>query len=370
MPLIDLKAQYDVLRARIDANIARVLDHQQFILGPEVDELIEGLAARTGARHVIPVASGSDALKIPLMAAGIGEGDAVFVPSFTFVATAEVAAELGATPVFVDIDPSTFTIDPDDLEDRVERTRRDTSLRPRAVIPVDLFGHPADYADLNDRAARHGLMVVADAAQSFGASSNGRPVGALAEVTATSFYPSKALGGYGDGGCIFTDDSSRAEAMSSIARHGLDPSGAAVNIGLNSRLDTLQAAVLLAKLGVFDDELKARQRIADFYDAELRAVVDVPPPFEAGTHAHSVYSIMSDHRDRVREVLSGDGISTAVYYATPLHLQPAYARYGEGPGSLPNTERASQRSLSLPMHPYLDEDTVRRICQSVTRALT
>lgn len=371
VPLIDLGAQYNVLHTEIDARIRRVLQHQQFILGPEVEELEHALAECTGARHVVSVASGSDALKIPLMAEGIGRGDAVFVPAFTFVATAEVVAELGATPVFVDIDPATFNMDPDQLEKCVEQTRKDTSLRPRVVIPVDLFGRPADYPAINRFAGQEGLLVVADAAQSFGASLDDRRVGTLADVASTSFYPSKTLGGYGDGGCVFTDDLERAEAMESIARHGFDRRGeSVVNIGMNSRLDTLQAAILLAKLGVLEDELRSRRAMAGYYDDRLRDLVDLPAPYQAGIDARSIYPILTDRRDRIRQVLADAGIATAVYYPTPLHLQPAYTRFGEGPGSFPVSERICGQILALPLHPYLEEATVDRICSTIREALS
>ncbi len=370
VPLIDLRAQHEALRDRIEARIRKVLEEARFILGPEVDELEKALADFTGASHAIAVASGTDALKIPLMAAGIGPGDAVFVPAFTFVATSEVVAVLGASPVFVDIDPLTLNMDPHHLHGQVKRTRSDGGLRPRAVIAVDLFGRPADYPGLIDCAASHGLLVIADAAQSFGASIGNRRVGTLAPVTATSFYPSKTLGGYGDGGCIFTDDSERAEMMRSIQRHGYDAGGPlVVNIGTNSRLDTLQAAVLLAKLEVFQDELEARQRIADIYSSELQGAVETPEPFNEGTRAWSIYPVLSDRRDRLHKALADEGIATGIYYATPLHLHPAYERYGEGPGSLPVSENVCKRILALPMHPYLDDPTVRRICRAITQEL-
>lgn len=369
-PLVDLKTQYISLRPRIDARIHQVLSEGRYILGPEVAELEAALARFSGARHAICVASGTDALKIALMAEGIGPGDAVFVPSFTFVATAEAVADLGAAPVFVDIDENTFNIDSEDLCRCVEAVQRDGGLRARAVIAVDLFGLPADYAAINRVAGRHGLFVLADAAQSFGGSAKGRRVGCLAPVTATSFYPSKPLGCYGDGGCILTDDDGRAEIIRSMRGHGLGPDGrSAIHVGVNSRLDTLQAAILLAKLEVFEDELKARERTAQYYGAELDGVVTIPTHPAGFASVWAAYAIQVPDRDGVQDALARAGVATAVYYSTPLHLHPAYARYGKGPGSLPVCERVSRRILSLPMHPYLDDAAAGLICRTVTGAL-
>jgi dTDP-4-amino-4,6-dideoxygalactose transaminase len=305
------------------------------------------------------------------MTGGIGPGDAVFVPSLTFVATAEVVAVLGATPVFVDIDENTLNMDPAHLEQQVERTVRESELQPRAVIPVDLFGRPADYPSLNDCAERNRLLVVADAAQSLGARSGDARVGALAPISATSFYPSKTLGGYGDGGCVFTDDDRVAEVIRSIQRHGYEAGGPEiVTIGINSRLDTMQAAILLAKLEVFQDELGARRRVAEAYDQALKDYVDVPAPYLKGEAAWSVYCIQSDKRDMLRQTLGAQGIASVAYYATPIHLQPAYLAYGGGKGSLPVTERAAERLLALPMHAYLDEASQQRVCSAIIGALS
>lgn len=261
--MVDLKAQYARLKPAIDARIARVLDHGQFILGPEVEELEEALAARAGARHCVTVSSGTDALLAALMADGVGSGDAVFVPAFTFPATAEVVCLLGASPVFVDVDPRSFNVDPDDLDRRITETVQKADLRPRAVIAVDLYGLPADYARLGEICETHDLFLLADAAQSFGAALNGRPVGSLAPATAISFFPAKPLGGYGDGGAILTDDDARAALYRSIRAHGKGSAKYEIErVGLNARLDTIQAAILLAKLEAFDDELAARERVA------------------------------------------------------------------------------------------------------------
>ncbi len=371
VPLVDLEAQYLSLRPRIDARVHKVLSEGRYILGPEVEELEKALARFSGVRHAICVASGTDALKIALMAEGIGPGDAVFLPAFTFVATAEVVAGLGAAPVFIDIDKKTLNIDPDDLCRCVEQVRRAGGLQARAVIAVDLFGLPTDYTTINEIAGRYGLFVLADAAHSFGGSVRGYRVGGLAPVTATSFYPSKPLGCYGDGGCVLTDDDSRAKIIRSIHRHGFGSDGhSAIHVGVNSRLDTLQAAILLAKLEVFEDELKARERVAHYYGSELGSVVTVPSCPAGFSSAWAVYAILVRDRNSVREALAQAGAATAVYYSTPLHLHPAYASYGNGPGSLPVCERISKQIVSLPMHPYLDEATAGLICQTVIRALS
>ena len=370
IPLVDLDAQLAVLRGSIEKRLKTVLDQGQFILGPEVAELEQALAELTGARHAIAVASGTDALQLALMAGGVGPGDAVFVPSLTFVATAEVVALLGATPVFVDVESRTLNMDPGHLEGQVERTAREGKLKPRAVIPVDLFGRPADYPRIAEIAEGAGLLVVADAAQSLGASQGDAQVGALAPLSATSFYPSKTLGGYGDGGCVFARDDGMADAIKSIHRHGYETGGPEiVNIGVNSRLDTMQAAILLAKLEGFQDELAARRRIAKSYNVALGAHVEVPSPYTAGEAAWSVYAIQSDHRDTLREALTAQQIASVAYYATPTHLQPAYRAYGAGEGSLPVTERAADRLLALPMHAYLDEAAQQRVCAAIIGTL-
>ncbi len=370
-PLVDLKAQSLALQPRIQARLCETLSACQFILGPEVEDLESELARFSGARHAICVASGTDALKISLMTERLGPGDAVLVPSFTFVATAEAVASLGATPVFVDIDKETFNLDPDDLLRRLDNLKGDRRLRPRAIIAVDLFGLPADYPAINEIAEHYGLLVVADAAQSFGGSVSGQRVGSLAPVTATSFYPSKPLGCYGDGGCMLTDDDERAEIMRSIHRHGVDSDGrTAIYVGMNSRLDTLQAAVLLAKLDVFEEELKARNHIAQCYGSKLCNIAGVPKWPTQFSSAWALYSILVRDRDKVRDALAHEGIATGIYYSVPLHLQPAYAGYGDGRGSLPVSEGVSEQILSLPMHPYLEEETIDRICRATVRALT
>ncbi|MFQ5985088.1 MAG: DegT/DnrJ/EryC1/StrS family aminotransferase, partial [Alphaproteobacteria bacterium] len=308
LPFVDLEAQYQRLRQAIDARLRAVLEHGRFILGPELAEFEEALAAHAGCRHAVGVASGSTALLIALMAEEVGPGDAVFLPSFTFTASAEVPLITGATPVFVDVHPRTFNIDPVDLERRIEETRAAGVLRPRAVIAVDLFGLPADYPALEEVTARHRLFLLADAAQSFGAELEGRRVGTLASVTAVSFFPSKPLGCYGDGGALLTDEQERAEVFRSIRDHGRGAEKYhVVRLGLNGRLDTLQAAILLAKLEVFDEELEAREALARHYDARLGGKVAVPLVVEGARSALAQYTILLHERDRVQAALARDG---------------------------------------------------------------
>ena len=364
---LDLAAQQarlgPALRTRLDA----VLAHCQFVLGPEVAELETRLAAFCGAAHCVGVSSGTDALQIAMMAEGIGPGDAVFLPAFTYTATAEVPLLLGATPVFVDVDPRTFQIDPDHLELSVRGTR----LRPRALVGVDLFGQPADWPALRRIAAAHGLFMIDDCAQSFGASLGGAMLGTLADATATSFFPSKPLGAFGDGGALFTQDPDRAALYRSLRSHG---EGAArydvLRTGMNGRLDTLQAAVLLAKLDVFPAELARRDAIARQYDAALSDVVTVPARVPDGVPAWAVYSVLlpqSASRDRMQASLRASGVPTAVYYPRPLHHQPAYASSHDGV-PLPVSEDLATRILALPIHPDLTDDDVARVCAAVKAA--
>lgn len=365
-----LKAQYARIKPEVARRIQTVLDHGQFILGPEVAELEAALAARAGAKHAIGVSSGTDALIMALMAEGIGAGDAVFVPSFTFTASAEVVLLLGATPVFVEVDARTFNIDTTDLDRRATEVAREGKLLPRAVISVDLFGQPADYGALEGLCRRHALFLIADAAQSYGARLGNRAVGALAPATAASFFPAKPLGAYGDGGALLTDDDERAAHYRSIRAHGKgDDKYDIVRLGLNARLDTLQAAILLAKLTVFDDELAARERLACFYDSRLRKAVEIPHRVPDAVSAWAQYCILIDRRDEVAKSLKEAGIPTAVYYPRPMHLQTAYARFGGGVGALPVSERLCERVLALPMNPYLDNAAAERVCTAVLKAV-
>ena len=366
---IDLRAQYRRLKGEIDAALTRVLEDGRFVMGPAVAELETQLAARAGVAHAVTCASGTDALQIALMAEGVGAGDAVFIPSFTFTATAEVVVLVGAEPVFVDVVEETYLIDPADLAAQVSRVAAEGRLVPRAVIAADLFGQAADYDALVPLAAERGMLLIDDAAQSFGGTSGGRPVGALAPATTTSFYPAKPLGCYGDGGALFTDDAARAGTWRSIRQHGQgEGKYDIVRIGLNSRFDTLQAAILLVKLSAFDAEIDARERVAGWYDAGLAGVAGLPGRLPARRSTWAQYTIRLAQRDEVRAALAAQAIPTAIHYPMPMHLQPAYRVWSEGPGSLPVSERLSRQVLCLPMHPDLDEATAMRIARAVRDA--
>jgi UDP-2-acetamido-2-deoxy-ribo-hexuluronate aminotransferase len=362
IPFVDLAAQYRRLGPEIDARIRAVLDHGRFIMGPEVAELEATLAEFAGVGHAVGVSSGTDALLMALMAENIGPGDAVFVPTFTFTATAEVVLLLGATPVFVDVDAHLFNIDPGDLERRIAEIDAAGELTSRAVIAVDLYGLPADYAALSVLCEARDLFLLADGAQSFGASLEGRPVGSLAAATATSFFPSKPLGCYGDGGALLTDDGVRAACYRSIRAHGKgDAKYDIVRLGLNARLDTLQAAILLAKLPHFAAEITARERVAAAYDAGLAGIVETPTRIAGAHSAWAQYTILHDARDALASALKDRGVPSMIYYPRPMHLQTAYAGFGAGEGSLPVAESLSGRVLSLPVHPDLAPETAERI---------
>lgn len=367
IPLIDIGAQYARLKDAIDARVHAVLDHGGFILGPELRELEAALAELGGVPHALGVASGTDALALPLIAAGIGPGDAVFMPSFSYVATATAVVETGAVPVFCDVEPGSLHLDPRDLE-RALDTLPD-ALTPRAVVPVDLFGVPADYAPIHEIAASRGLLVVADAAQSFGASRGGVPVGALAPVTATSFYPTKPLGCFGDGGAILTGDAAMADRLTALRVHGQRAGVTELERGLNSRLDTLQAAILLAKLDTFAADLDRRREIAALYDERLDGHVgrqEVPADAQ-GTVA--VYAILSPERDAIRAALTEAGIGSRIYYERPIHRMPAMAAYHRGAPDLPVSDRLCTEALALPVFPEMTDDDVGRVCDVVTAAL-
>jgi dTDP-4-amino-4,6-dideoxygalactose transaminase len=365
---IDLAEQRRRIGEQIDRAIARVLEHGQYILGPEVAELERRLAQHCGARYCITCANGTDALQLVLMAEGIGPGDAVFVPAFTFVATAEAVVLVGATPVFVDVHRDTFDLDPSSLGAAVGEAKR-RGLEPRCVIPVDLFGQPADYDAIRAVAEPHGLTVVADAAQSFGAIRNGRPVGSLGAHTTTSFYPAKPLGCYGDGGAIFTDDDSVAEVLRSLRFHGKGRNQYDnVRIGLNSRLDTLQAAILLAKLDLFADEIAARQTVARRYFEALDNVVQVPRVATGATSVWAQYTLVVEGRDELAAACRAAGVPTAVYYPIPLHAQAGYRHFPVTPTGLAQSEWLAKRVISLPMHPYLVADTQDLIIRTVRSA--
>lgn len=372
MQFIDLKTQYQRLKADIDGGIAAVLERQAFIQGPQVAELEARLAEFSGAKRVITCANGTDAIQLAMMALEIGRGDAVFVPSFTYTATAEVILLLGATPVFVDSEPDTYNLDFASAEAAIERVKAEGQLRPAALLTVDLFGRPVDYDRARALADQHGLAFISDAAQGFGASYNGRRVGSgMADVTTTSFFPAKPLGCYGDGGAVFTDDDVLADAIRSICLHGKgEAKYDVVRVGVNSRLDTLQAAVLLPKLAVFADELEKRHAVAERYIARLKDHVKTPiAPTGDDRFAWAQFTIKVEDRDGVQARLKAMGVPSNVYYPRPMHLQPAYLAFGGGEGSLPVGERLSQVVLSLPMHPYLTDGEVDQVCDAVIGSL-
>ncbi|WP_043636169.1 DegT/DnrJ/EryC1/StrS family aminotransferase [Chromobacterium haemolyticum] len=359
---IDLKAQYQHLKADIDARIHAVLDHGQYIMGPEVKEVEQRLAEYTGAKHAIGVCDGTKALLIAMMALDIGPGDEVITTPFTFIATGEMIALLGAKPVFVDIDPVSYNLDPARLEAAI-------TPRTRAIMPVSLYGQCADFDAINAIAAKHGIAVIEDGAQSFGAGQRGKKSGNLSTIGCTSFFPSKPLGCYGDGGACFTSDDALAKKMREIRVHGQDRRYHHPIIGLNGRLDTIQAAVLLAKLPSFADEVAARERIGARYSLLLRDVARVPVIAEGNSHVYAQYTIEVDDREAVQAKLKELGVPTAVHYPIPLHLQPAFAHLNLPEGSFPLSEAAGRRVMSLPMHPFLDEATQDAIVAAVKQAL-
>lgn len=389
MEFINLQAQFRRLEAPIRARINAVLEHGQFIMGPEIAELERKLASFTGARHAITCGSGTEALLMPLMAWGIGPGDAVFVPPFTFFATAEVVALVGATPVFVDVDPVTFNIVPDQLAQAIEAVRRQDAtlhpvpaqalrqqLTPRAVIPVDLFGIAAEYETLLPVASAHGLFVLEDGAQAFGGRYHGKPVCGLgAHAAATSFFPAKPLGCYGDGGAIFTDDDDLAAIMTSLRVHGKGANKYDnVRIGINGRMDTLQAAIMLPKLDALAEEIDARQRAAARYATRLSHVPGVtlpavPPHCVSAYAQYSILLASAAQRDTVAATLHARGVPTAIYYPKPLHRQPVFAHLEYEEGDLPISDSLSRRIVSLPMYPFMPESDIDTVCDGIESAL-
>jgi dTDP-4-amino-4,6-dideoxygalactose transaminase len=365
IPFIDLAAQKKRLGPRIDAAIAKVLAHGAYVMGPEVRELEARLAAFCGARLALSCANGTDALALPLMAWDIGPGDAIFCPSFTFAATPEVAPWVGAEPVFVDIRPDTYTIDPDHLEAAIEAVQSEGRLRPRVVIAVDLFGQPADYPRLSDICRRHGLKLIADSAQGFGCTLNGRHPMAWADVVTTSFFPAKPLGAYGDGGAVLMNDPDLWERMDSLRIHGKatpsdgmipghDPKYLNARVGMNSRLDTIQAAILLEKLAIFEEEIASRQTVADRYGAGLGEVcLRTPTVIPGGRSTWAQYVVEHRDRDGLAAHLKAAEVPTAIYYPVPMHRQKPYAHYPQGPGGLPVSEAKARQVIALPMHAYL-----------------
>lgn len=381
MQFIDLAAQQQRIREKIDANINAVLKHGRYIMGPEVNELEKALGAFCGVRHAVSCASGTDALLLALMAHGVGPGDAILTSPFTFIATAEVVSLLGATPVFVDIDPSTFNIDPQKLEqalsalkvgDAASHPLPDVSgLNAKGIIAVDLFGLPADYDRINAIAKENGLFVIEDAAQSFGAEYLGKKAGSLADAACTSFFPAKPLGGYGDGGMCFTDDDKLADVMRSLRIHGKGGHKYDnVRIGINGRLDTLQAAILNAKFSIFPEEVALRQDVAGRYNelismgSSAQIVLQTPAIPSNALSVWAQYSLLAKNeaqRSQIQNCLKDAGIPTAVYYPLPLHLQTAFSGLKYRKGDFPVSEDFSTRIFSLPMHPYLQADEQQRI---------
>src|SRR5215510_4913566 len=371
IPFIDVAAQRRRLGPAIDAAVARVMNHCQFILGPEVRAFETELAAFCGARHVVTCASGTDALVLALRALGIGPGDAVLCPSFTFCATAEVAALVGATPVFVDVDETTFNIDADGIAGAIAIAKA-AGLTPKAIIPVDLFGLPADHDAVWAVAQKENLVVLDDAAQAFGATYNGDRLGTFGHATATSFFPAKPLGCYGDGGAIMTEDDRLADALKSLRMHGQGSDKYDnVRIGLASRLDTIQAAILIEKLKIFPDEIDARNAIARRYNEGLNDVAIVPgvPPGMTSVWAQYTIRVQGGRRDVLATELKVERIPTAIYYPIPLHRQQAYKQYPVGKGGVAVSDRLADEVISLPMHAYLDTSTQDRIIDATRRVL-
>ncbi len=366
---IDLAAQQEYLKAKIDAAVAKVLKHGRYIMGPEVAELEEQLSQFTAMAETVSCSNGTDAITLPLMAYGIGPGDAVFAPSFTFAATAEVVALRGATPVFVDVDPHTYNIDPEHLKTTIAQVKAEGSLSPKAIIAVDLFGQIADYPALREIADSEGLKLISDAAQGLGSTLNGEHAGKWADVVTTSFFPAKPLGCYGDGGAVLTNDEELADIMRSLRVHGKGSDKYDnVRIGVNARLDTLQAAILLEKLGIFPEEIIKRNRIADRYAKGLAAVVGVPVVMAGAVSTWAQYTVVSAQRDAIMAALKEMNVPSVIYYAKPLHQQTAYKHYPVGGNQLPVTERLAAQVFSLPMHPYLGDNVQEYIISSVKSA--
>jgi len=360
IPFIDLAAQQDRLRPEIEAGIAKVLEHGKYILGPEVAMLEERLAEYTGAEHCITCANGTDALQIALMALGVGPGDEVITPGFSYIATAEAVVLLGAKVVYVDIDPSTYALDPDLLNAAI-------TSRTKAIIPVSLYGQCADFDAINAIAMKHGIAVIEDGAQSFGGSYRGRKSSNLSLISCTSFFPSKPLGCYGDGGAVFTSDPELAKSIRQIARHGQERRYYHVRVGVNSRLDTLQAAILLPKLTILDDEIAQRQRVASSYNLAFSDLaIETPTVAQGDTSAWAQYTIRVPNRSAVQAVLQKAGVPTAVHYPLPLNRQPAVA---DPTALLFHGDKAAEEVLSLPMHPYLDDSSLGLIASAVREAL-
>jgi dTDP-4-amino-4,6-dideoxygalactose transaminase len=372
IPFIDLQAQRARIADKIDSAIARVLAHGQFIFGPEVKALEGQLAAFGGAKHCIANANGTDALVLPLWAWGVGEGDAVFCPSFTFAATAEIAPWVQATPVFVDVLPDTYNMDPASLEAAIAGVKKAGKLTPKVVIAVDLFGQPADYPAISAICKREGLKLIADSAQGYGCTLGGKHPMHWADAATTSFFPAKPLGCYGDGGATLSNDDAETVLMRSIAFHGAsgDDKYNCARIGMNSRLDTIQAAILIEKLAIFADEIRARNEVANRYAQMLEGLVKTPKVIEGGVSTWAQYVVEHEARDKLAAHLREAGVPTAQYYPKPLHKQTAYESFPVGAGGLKVSEDIAHRVLALPMHPYLDGQTQTKIANAIREFVT
>lgn len=370
MQFIDLAAQQKRIKDKIEKNIAKVLESCAFINGPEVAAIEEKLANYVGAKYAVGCSSGTDALLMPLMAYGVKPGDAIFTTPFTFIATAEVIALMRATPVFVDIEKDTFNIDAAKLEEAIKKVKSEGKLISKGIIPVDLFGQCADYNEINTIAKKHGLFVLEDAAQSFGAEYRGRKACSLADAAATSFFPAKPLGCYGDAGMVFTDDKELYDNLVSIRVHGqgIDKYNND-RIGINGRIDTIQAAILLAKFEIFEEEIKLRQEVAQRYSEGLKDYVKIPYVKEHNISAWAQYSIMHPQRDKIINNLKDNGIPTAIYYPKPLHLQEAFAYLKHKAGDFPVCEAVAKEIFSLPMHPYLEGKDQEKIISLIKKCL-
>jgi len=367
---IDLKAQQSYLGDRLDKAIARVLEHGKYIMGPEVKQLESQLAEFGDIKHTVSCSSGTDSILLPLMAMGIGRGDAVFVPSFTFAATAEVVALTGASPVFVDILPNSFNMDSASLQLAIKGVADKGELTSKAIIAVDLFGQIADYPALKDIANEHGLKLIADAAQGFGSTLNGKQAGHWADVVTTSFFPAKPLGCYGDGGAVLTNDAELASIMQSLRVHGKGGDKYDnIRIGLNARLDTIQAAILIEKLSIFAEEIEKRNRIAKRYNDGLGDLVEVPFVIDGAVSTWAQYTIKVKNRTELQARLKEKNVPSAIYYPKPLHQQTAYKNYPQAGNGLPVSDRLANEVISLPMHPYMNEQTQDYIIKSLLNSL-
>jgi len=379
MQFIDLQAQRARISDKINAAVAKVIEEGRYIMGPEVKEFERQLAEFSQAEHALGCANGTEAIALPLLAWEVGPGDAVFCPSFTFAATGEVVPWVGASPVFVDIDPSTYNMDPAHLDAAIEMVKAEGKLTPKVVIAVDLFGQPADYPAISAIAKKHGLKLIADSAQGFGCTLNGNHPVHWADAATTSFFPAKPLGCYGDGGAVLTNDAATAERMDSLRVHGKatksdiegrtfehDTKYLNMRVGMNSRLDTIQAAILIEKLAIFADEIEARNRVATRYNEGLDGYVEsVPAVIDGGVSVWAQYTIEHKNRAGLQAHLKANGVPSAVYYPIPIHKQDVYSRYPLGPNGLPVSEAKAESVVSLPMHPYLDEETQDQIINAV-----